>query len=235
MNGRINILGVHFDRLTMEDTQQRLAQFLTTDRNHIVVTPNPEGVMQARRNPDFSAALNSADLSLADGTGIYLAAKYKRHPLPQRVRGVDTFFKLCERGNFSLYLLGAKPGVPEKAINNLAEKFPNINIVGHHHGYFSMADEDAIVADINEKCPDVLLVCLGMPRQEIWAAKNRNINAKITMCLGGTIDILAGEVKLAPAFLRKIGLEWLYRLVTNPRRFWRMLDIPKFMFCVVFK
>ena len=204
--------------------------------NHIVVTRNPEGVMQARRNPEFKEALNEADLSLADGMGIILATKLTGQKIPGRVRGYDTVMALCQRlhekkRSFTAYFLGGEPEVAEKAKTNMEARYPNMKVVGHHHGFFK--DDTEIIEEINSLSPDILLVCTGMPKAEIWAAQNRNINTRITMCLGGTLNIMAGKVPLAPKFLRKIGLEWLYRLVTQPSRFRRQLDIPRFVFAIL--
>lgn len=234
---KVNILGIPFHALTMEDTLDVLEGYLGKPKNHIVITPNPEGVMQARRNPSFAAAIRSADLCLADGTGIVLAAKATGQKLPGRVRGYDTIIALCKRltqkkRNFTMYLLGAKPGVAEQAKENIEARFPTLTVVGYHHGFFT--DDEEIVDDISDASPDILLVCTGMPRAELWATKYKNVDARITMCLGGTLDVMAGEVRLAPPFMRKIGLEWLYRLAKEPWRAKRMLDIPRFVFTVMF-
>ena len=233
---RINILGVNFDAITFGQALATLKGYLRTDYNHIVVTPNPEGVMQARRNAKFMKALKEASLSLADGIGIAIAAKIKRLKLPGRVRGVDitmALFKSLSAEGASVYLLGAAPGVAERAAKNIETVYKGVKVVGYHHGFFD--SDEKIVADINRLSPDIVLVGIGMPRQELWAAKNRCINTRITMCVGGTIDILAGEVQLAPAFMRSIGLEWLYRLIRQPSRAKRMLDLPRFMIAVLFR
>jgi len=230
----IKILGVPINAISEEQALDVLEGYLDTDTNHVVVTPNPEGVMQALRNPQLAYAIEQADLSLADGTGIVMAAKYTRQKIPGRVRGYDTVMALFERlsckRKFTVYMLGAKPGVAEKAKTKLEESYPNLKVIGYHHGFFT---EDAeIINEINNLSPDILLVGLGMPRQELWATENRKINARITMCIGGTIDVIAGVAHLPPPLLRKIGLEWLYRLFKNPSRFKRQLDIPRFMFRV---
>ena len=260
----VDILGVSFHALTVEETLCVLESYLYTDKNHTVVTPNPEGVMQSRRNPSFQAALNGADLRLADGIGITLAARILKMPLPERVRGVDITFAFIERmaGKFSVtyesasqtgnllmahalaekpkqqritaYFLGGAPGIAEAAKSEMQSRYPALIVLGTHHGFFSAEDEPHIIAEINRLSPDILLVCMGMPRAELWAAKNRDIDTRITLCVGGTIDIMAGNVKLAPSFLRKIGLEWLYRLVKQPSRIMRMLDIPRFVLAVLF-
>lgn len=233
---QINILGIPFNDIDFNQAQNILERLVRRGRrNHVVVTPNPEGVMQAQRNACFSSALKSADLVLADGTGIYMAAKYLRTPLPGRVRGIDTALALFKRlgagGGCTVYLLGARPGVAKRAKSNLEAHYPGVKVIGLHHGFFE--DDAAIINEINALSPDILLVCTGMPRAEIWAHKNKTLNARLTMCLGGTIDVLAGEVNLAPWFLRKIGLEWLYRLAMQPSRAARMLDIPRFIIAVL--
>jgi len=231
----VDILGIPFDPLTEEEALSILQGYLNESKNHVVVTPNPEGVMQARRNKAFAEALQGADLRLADGIGIVLAAKIKGKPLPGRVRGVDTAFALFERlGDFTAYFLGAAPGVAEAAKENMERRFPGLRVAGFHHGFFSDEEEKHILESINELSPDILLVCTGMPRAELWAAKNRGINAKLTMCLGGTMDIMAGTARLAPPIMRRLGLEWLYRLLKQPRRAVRMLDLPKFILAVLF-
>ena len=234
----IYILGVPFAVLTPETAVGLLVEWLDSNKNHVVVTPNPEGVMQAGRNKDFANALISADLSLADGIGIYLASIINGNRLPSRVRGVDTTFGLFDilsetRRPVTAFFLGGRPGIAESASVNMEARYPNLRVVGHHDGYYTESEEKCIVENINGLCPDILLVCLGMPKAEIFANKHRNINAKITLCVGGTIDIMAGNVKLAPSALRKVGLEWLYRLIKEPGRFFRMIDLPKFMAAIL--
>ncbi|MCL2204587.1 MAG: WecB/TagA/CpsF family glycosyltransferase [Defluviitaleaceae bacterium] len=232
----VEILGVPFAALAFDEALALLESYLSGTRNHIVVTPNPEGVMLARRDPAFAGAVAQADLRLADGTGIVLAARYKGTPLPQRVRGVDITFALLRRLSAkggSVYFLGAAPGVAGKAKARVEEQFPGVRVVGTQHGYFPPEEEDAILADIRGKRPDLLLVCTGMPRAEIWATRHRDLPARVTLCAGGTLDILGGNIRLAPAFWRRIGLEWLYRLLTQPSRARRMLDIPRFIWAVM--
>jgi N-acetylglucosaminyldiphosphoundecaprenol N-acetyl-beta-D-mannosaminyltransferase len=235
-----NILEIPFNALSFEQTITQLENWLAEPQNHVIVTPNPEAVMQARRNANFSKALKSADLRLADGVGILLASRFKREPLPSRVRGYDVTIHLFERLNatekkFTAYFLGAAQGVAEAAKKAMEEKYPHLTVVGLTHGFFSdNSDEEALIlSEINRLSPDILLVCLGMPRAEIWATTHRNINTRLTLCVGGTMDVMAGNVQLAPAFMRRIGLEWLYRLSRQPSRAKRMLDIPRFMFAVV--
>ena len=235
---KVEILGIPFDSMTVDQALDLLESYLDEPVNHTVVTPNPEGVMQAQRNPAFREALLDADLCFADGTGIVLASRYLRSPIPQRVRGTDTIFALLERllekgRDVTAFFLGGAPGVSQNAKERMEARFPNLFVVGHHHGYFTPEDEPAILEELNRLRPDIMLVCTGMPRSEIWAAVNRNIPARLTMCLGGTIDIMAGNMRRAPALFRKLGLEWLYRLIRQPSRFKRQLDLPRFVFAVL--
>ena len=241
MNKTVEILGIPFHSLKFEEAQDLLESYLNPEKshkNHIVVTPNPEGVMQAKRNPAFREALLGADLRLADGTGIVLASRYIRNPLPTRVRGVDTIFALLERltkkdRKHTAFFLGGAPGIPERAKANKESRFAALSVIGQHHGYYTPEEEAIILKELNRLKPDILLVCKGMPHSEIWAHTHRDIPARITLCLGGTMDIMAGNVKLTPAFIRKIGLEWLYRLLRQPSRWKRMLDIPRFVWAVI--
>jgi len=235
----VEILGIPFDSMEFEEALDLLESFLDEDKNHIIVTPNPEGVMQARRNPAFREALLGADLRLADGTGIVLASRYIRNPIPTRVRGVDTIYALLERltkknRNHTAFFLGGAPGIAEKAKIEMESRFPALSVVGYQHGFFTPEEEPQILEELNRLKPDILLVCRGMPLSEIWAHAHRDIPARITLCLGGTIDIMAGNVKLAPAFFRKLGLEWLYRFFSQPKlRAKRMLDIPRFVWAII--
>ena len=245
---QVKILDIPFAKISQDEAIDVLESWVREgDANHVIVTPNPEGVMQARRNPDFAHALKNAELSLADGTGVLLASYLGKEKLPGRVRGVDTIHLLLQRlsqrweetknnnGNgFSAYFLGGKPGVADDAKVNMEAKYPGLSVVGLHHGFFSPDDNDKIITEINRLSPDILLVCTGMPRAEIWADRNKNIlNTRLTLCLGGTLDVMSGGAKMAPAFLRKIGLEWFYRLICEPSRAKRMMDIPRFIFAVI--
>jgi len=235
---QVDILGVPFDAMSVDETLNLLESYLDQPANHIVVTPNPEGVMQARRNPAFMDALQSADLRLADGIGIIMASRFIRNPIPARVRGVDIIFALLQRladkgRHHTAFFLGGAPGIADKAKAEMESRFPTLSVVGCHHGYFTPDQEPAILEELNRLKPDIMLVCTGMPRAEIWAATNRNIPARITLCLGGTVDIMAGNAKLAPPLMRKLGLEWLYRLIRQPSRLKRQLDIPRFMLAVI--
>jgi len=232
MDNRPVILQVPFHGLTPETALDTLLGFLQTNQNHMVVTPNPEAVMLAQRNRAFLQILQNADMVLADGIGILIAAKWRKIAIPARVPGCDITIKLLKAAEgHSCYLLGAAPGVADAARNHLQQQ--GINVIGARDGYFDEAIEKIILAEIQALKPDILLVGMGMPRQEEWAAAYlHTLPCKITLCIGGTIDIMAGNVRRAPKIMRRLGLEWLYRLISDPSRMRRMLDLPRFVWAV---
>lgn len=223
---RTEILGVGFDAVTMEEAAGR-ALGLMERRGAYLCTPNPEIVMEARRDPEVMAAVNGADLVLPDGVGIVWAAKRFGTPLPERVAGIDLLSVLLERMSGSVYVLGGRPGVAEKAAENIAAAHPNVAIAGTHDGYFT--DELALTAELGETRPDLLLVCLGAPKQELWMAAHRDLPVGLMAGLGGAVDVLAGTAERAPLRWRKHGLEWLYRLLRQPSRLKRQRSLLGFV------
>ena len=229
----INILGVPFCSVKQSEASELIftACRHKQDIPFTIVTPNPIMVMNAQENESLLSALSSADLVLADGIGIISAAKRMETPLPERVTGIDTAYsvieKLDEIGG-SLYLLGAKPGIAEKAAQNLSKSFPSLKIVGTLHGYFD--DDTEIIKDIAGKSPDLLAVCLGSPRQEIWVHQNKEKLSGVgaIMCLGGSLDVWAENVKRAPKIFIKLHLEWLFRMLNEPKRFKELPKMIKF-------
>ena len=219
--------------MTKTEALDVLLGFLKSARNHLVVTPNPEAVMIAQRDKFFLRVLQNADLALPDGIGIIIAAKWRKIHIPARVTGCDITTELLKAAkSHSCYILGAAPGVASTAQGRLLKQ--GVNVIGTHHGYFDKKSEKEILAEINKLKPDILLIGLGMPRQELWASTYLHmLPCKITLCVGGTIDILAGKTRRAPKIIRRLGLEWLYRLVSEPSRAKRMLDLPKFVWAVI--
>ncbi len=236
MENRLNILGVGVDTCTMEVAADFLASAIERDGLTSVYTPNSEIILHAYKNPDYCEVLNRGGLVTADGIGVVYASKILRRPLPERVSGFDLANKLLERvapEGKTLYLFGGKSGVAVKAAEKIVSLYPGINIVGISDGYFDAQKEKEIIADINEKNPDILFVCLGFPKQECWIDAHSDLSAKVAMGIGGSLDVFAGEVKRAPLFYQKAGLEWFYRLIKQPSRFIRMLALPKFGFTVL--
>ncbi|MDR1664996.1 MAG: WecB/TagA/CpsF family glycosyltransferase [Clostridiales bacterium] len=238
MNKEVNILGVPFDSMPKAEALEILRHFLTENKNHLVVTPNPEAVMLCKRDEGFKRAVLGADLRFADGIGIIIASKIIKDPIPERVSGCDTAFAFLQSvapHGKTVYLLGAAPGVAEAAKINLEKSCPGLRVTGIHHGYFNGEEEAGVLEEIKTLRPDVLILGMGMPRQEKWAAAHRDLPARITFCAGGSIDVWAGKVKRAPEWMRRAGLEWLYRLASQPVRAKRMLDLPRFLAAIILK
>lgn len=228
---RIDVLGVGFDNLTLEEAVETGMDLVRAPGAHYVVTPNPEIVEVCREDPAVMDIVNRADLVLADGIGVIKGAAMLGTPLKGKVPGIEfaagLLGKLAKEGR-SVYLLGAKPGVAELAGKRLSGQYPGLKIAGTHDGYFQ---EDApIVEDIRASGADVVLVCLGAPKQEKWMAKNGADTGAHLLCgLGGSLDVFAGVVERAPKFWCDHGLEWLYRLLKEPRRAGRMMKLPLFL------
>lgn len=234
---RTDILGVGFDNLTMDEAVDAALCIINGQRGGYVVTPNPEIVWMCRKSSELNAATNGADIVLPDGIGVIYGAKILGTPLKEKTPGADFAERLIAelaKAGGSIFLLGAKPGVAEQAGERLSEKYPGIVVAGTHDGYFS--DDVPVVAAINAANPDFLMVCLGAPKQELWMQKNApKLRAGISAGLGGSLDVYAGTVKRAPEGWQRLGLEWLYRGLKQPRRFVRMIKLPLFVFAVVFQ
>ena len=228
---KVNVLGVNFDSTTMDEAVFRTLQMMEDGgRPEYIVTPNPEIVMAARQDEEFMTVVNNAFMVLPDGIGIIYGAKILGTPIESRIPGIDFISNVFAKMNGKkLFLFGAKPGVAEKAAENIKEKYPDIIICGTNDGYFT--DDGPIIDKINAAAPDLLLVCLGAPKQEKWMANNASrLNVKMMAGLGGSLDVFAGVVERAPESWQKLGLEWLYRLKKEPKRIGRMMKLPKFVF-----
>lgn len=228
---RVDVMGVAFDNVTMEQAICRAGQLLSGDRAAYCVTPNAEIVWEAMQDPGFQDILNRADLVLPDGAGVLVGARILERPLQEKVAGIEfgeqLARKLAERGG-KLYLLGGKPGIAEAAGARLQARYPGLVICGTADGYFQ--EPAPVLEKINQAAPDALFVCLGAPKQErFMAAHQASLQVRLMVGLGGSLDGFAGVVKRAPRWMIRCNLEWLYRLLREPRRLGRMLRLPKFI------
>ncbi len=233
----IYVLGVPFDAVTMEQAVEKVKGFLREKGQHIVCTPNPEIVMEAQNDDKLMNILKSADLVVPDGIGIVWASKYSEKKLTERVAGYDLVQKLFDEvkdTEHTVYFFGGAPGVSLAAAKKMEQKYPNLKIVGGHNGYFDEKEEKRILNDIKKLSPSILLVGLGSPKQEKWIYENiRLTNVKVAIGVGGSFDVMSGKIKRAPDIFCKMGLEWFYRLVTQPSRIVRMMRLPKFALTVL--
>jgi N-acetylglucosaminyldiphosphoundecaprenol N-acetyl-beta-D-mannosaminyltransferase len=230
---RINIHNILIHNVTMQEAVALVQKWVTGDSVHTIFTPNSEIIMQAQRNPDFKNILNNADLLIPDGAGVVLASKILKRPLKEKVSGIDlvkNLFAAAASKNISFFILGGEPGVAEMAAVNIISEYGKVNIKGYAHGFFKPEEENSLIEEINKANPDILLVGLGAPKQEFWIFNNMyRLQCKVCIGVGGSIDVFAGKVALTPEFIRKAGFEWLHRLIRQPERIKRMLDLPRFM------
>ena len=200
-----------------------------------IVTPNPEMVYCARRDAAFMDVLHGAALVVPDGIGIVYASRILGTPLQEKVAGIELGEAVCEllaASGKRLYLLGAKPGIAETAGVRLQEKYPGLLIAGTHDGYFK--DDAAVVREVCASGADAVFVCLGFPKQEkFMAAHGKEMGAALLMGLGGSLDVYSGASRRAPRIWIRLGLEWLYRLLKEPKRIGRMMVLPKFLLLAI--
>ncbi len=241
-----HVLGVRVDRLSQQQTVDAIDQLVARRRESSdpplcqqVVTVNPEFVIEAQHNSLFRQCINQAALVVPDGMGIVWATRFLGTPTPERVTGTDTLpllAKRCASKGYRLYLLGAAPGVAEIAAARLQEIAPGLQIAGTYAGSPAPSQEDAIIERIRSAQTDVLCVAYGAPAQELWIYRNlARLPAAVAIGVGGAYDFLSGRQLRAPAGMRRVGLEWLYRLYREPRRWRRMLALPRFAILILLK
>jgi N-acetylglucosaminyldiphosphoundecaprenol N-acetyl-beta-D-mannosaminyltransferase len=209
----MDLLGVRIDNVTMTEALDKIRDFLNDGRQHYIVTVNPEFIVKAQKDEEFLEILNTADLAIPDGAGLLWAAKRLEEPLKERVAGVDLIQRIMNNESGirnKIFLLGGKNGVAEK----IAEQWPAVV------GFSEEIDDMELFARIREYQPKILLVALGAPRQEKWIAANLSKipSVKLAIGVGGAFDFLSGKIRRAPVFMQKIGLEWFWRLIQEPKR-----------------
>lgn len=235
---RTQILGSGFDPVTMEEAQDRLASYVVAGGSHLVITANPEMVMKARGDQLLSEIMEKADLVVADGIGVVWAGRFLGGSIPERIPGIELAEGLLQRAaqeGWTVFLLGSAEGVAVQAAQVLQQRWPSLNIIGTHHGFFdSGVEEQAIIRRIEEAKPQILLAALGVPRQEKWLAAHLGIlRVPVAIGVGGSFNVWAGVDKRAPLWVRKINMEWFYRLMRQPWRIKRLAALPVFVFAVI--
>ncbi|WP_408955717.1 WecB/TagA/CpsF family glycosyltransferase [Natroniella sp. ANB-PHB2] len=236
MQNKIEILGVEVDNLTLDEALSQIESFLNSGQANLIVTPNPEMIIRANYDQQLKRILNSAELALADGVGLLLAAKMLGVELKERVTGVELVQRLLKLGNqmgLRFYFLGAEPEIAAQAKKNLQVQYPNL-MIKTHHGYLDRRLEEKVVAEIEANQIDVLLVGMGVPLQEKWLNKYLTpLEVPVGIGVGGVFDILAGKKRRAPVAMQKFGLEWFFRLLQEPSRAGRIVAIPEFVLKVL--
>ncbi len=225
----INILGVQVHPYTVAQLHEALADIIDEDRRALVLHANVHGLNLTAQNPWMRDLLNGAEIVFCDGAGVILGARILGHHIPERITYADWMWQLGEfaaaRG-YTLYFLGARPGVALRAADRLVERFPALKIVGVRDGYFAKEsghpENEAVLSDISRARPNILIVGMGMPLQEQWLRDNQErIEANVTLSAGAAFDYISGELQRAPTWMTDHGLEWLGRLIIDPRRLWQ--------------
>lgn len=240
MKDKINILGVCIDALTKEKLYEKIEDLLNSKDDIKIFTPNPQILMKAQKNDSIKNILNSATISIPDGTGVIWCSKTLRTPLPERLTGIDTaeyILTLAVKKNLSVFLLGGQDDVVKLAKCRLEEKYKGLKICGVNHGFFDLQGDEnkQVISQINSSGADILFVCMGFPRQEIWITENmpKLSSVRLSIGLGGSLDVWSGRLRRAPAVFRKLSLEWLWRMMLEPKRMRFLPVIPVFVFKIL--
>ena len=220
----------------MEDTVAALKRLLDEGGSHQVVTADSFGLVLAREDAELAQVYRKASIVTADSSGVVWGLSRKGGRV-ERVSGVDLVDRLCAlsaENGYRIFLLGSAPGVAEEASERLKLRHPGCNIVGTRHGFFPVEDSDIVAQEVAQARPDVLLVAMGIPRQEKFIARAlATTGARVAMGVGGSLDVYSGRVKRAPVFVQRMKLEWLWRLVQNPKKFEKVARLPRFVWLVL--
>jgi N-acetylglucosaminyldiphosphoundecaprenol N-acetyl-beta-D-mannosaminyltransferase len=237
--GRIEVLGVGVDTLTVEELQAEVGRLAQGERRGLVLNVNAHCLNVCYEDPALRAFFDNADVVFCDGVGVMLAARILGGRIPERITYADWAWRLAAFAaaeGLSLFFLGARPGVASEAAKRLKERYPELEISGVHHGYFDHSpgspENEAVVREINAAAPDILLVGLGMPLQERWLMENfRRLDAGVSLTGGAVFDYVSGRLRRGPRLLTNNGLEWLARFIAEPRRLWRryLIGNPLFL------
>jgi N-acetylglucosaminyldiphosphoundecaprenol N-acetyl-beta-D-mannosaminyltransferase len=233
----LKILGSRIDPLTSQEALERIGDFLRSPNPHHVITGNTLMLLAAQEDPGLRRILEEAALVVPESSGILWASRVMNAPLREFIPGIDLMWAICrmaaERGH-PAFLLGASPGVAEAAGRVLQERYPALEVVGTHHGYFRPDEEPTVMEKVRSVKPALLFVGMGMPAQEKWIADHlQALGVPVVMGVGGSFDVLSGKLRRAPPLMRRVGVEWLYRLAQEPWRWRRIAQLPVFAWKVL--
>tara|TARA_B100000965_G_scaffold312692_1_gene272513 strand:- start:994 stop:1734 length:741 start_codon:yes stop_codon:yes gene_type:complete len=238
MKSRINFLGIPLDNLTMSETIIKINNAIVSKKqiHHCVI--NAGKIVKIQSDEVLKDSVISSDIINADGMGVVWGAKFLGHEIRDRVTGIDlmeNLVKLAYEQNYSCFFLGAKQEVVEKLVVDYSKKYSKNLIAGYRNGYFDHKEEKKIVKTINESNANFLFVAITSPKKEIFLNKYKNELSSINfiMGVGGSFDVITGKIKRAPSFIQSIGLEWLYRLIQEPKRMWRRYLIGNLKFLIL--
>ncbi len=231
---RVELFGSWIDPLAMEETLACVENIIEqqTITQHVVV--NVAKLVNMQKDLNLRNIVNSCGIINADGQGVVWAARCLGLNIPERVAGIDLMLnlvKLASKKGYKIYLLGAKEDILKRVVTVFKEEFPNIKIVGHRNGYFSQKEEKKITSDIKTSEADILFVAMGSPQKELFLNKYINdMSVPFVMGVGGSFDVVAGKTSRAPVWMQKIGLEWFFRLLCEPKRMWKRYLVTNTIF-----
>ncbi len=231
------IMSVKFFEGTRDELIKKIDKRLELKKKTIIFTPNSQILLKTKKSPSLLKLLQFSDINIADGIGVVLASKLLAAGINHRIAGIDLgedIIKLAKEKKLSVFLLGGRHGVALTAAENLKKAHPSLRICGTHHGYFK-GNESTLREEIKKANPDIIFVCLGFPLQEKWIAENIDKLPSLTLAigLGGSLDVWSKKVLRAPIFIRRIGCEWLWRILCEPKRAKFFLELPEFLFYVL--
>jgi N-acetylglucosaminyldiphosphoundecaprenol N-acetyl-beta-D-mannosaminyltransferase len=233
----VDILGIAVSVFTMEDLIGVVDKSVASRQHLLLGVVNAAKVVNARKNTILMRSLKQADLILADGAPVVWLSRLLGTPLPQRLAGIDIMYRILERASarqYRVYFLGAKPEVSQRVVEITARQYPHAVIVGYRDGYFSDSEDEVVAQEIKNSRADILLVAMPSPRKENFLAKWYDF-MQVPVChgVGGSFDVMAGVTKRAPYWMQNGGLEWVYRLIQEPRRMWKRYLVTNTMFILL--
>jgi N-acetylglucosaminyldiphosphoundecaprenol N-acetyl-beta-D-mannosaminyltransferase len=234
----VNINGVGVDNVNLSQAVVKTMNMINDNHVHHIMLLNPYKIQKIKSNQELQLISNMADLHLASGAGINWAAKMLKKPLKERVPALSyimDLIRISEKNQYTIFLVGGKPEITEKAFFNIKKSFPNIRIVGRHGGYFNIDREKSVIEAMRKSQANIILVGLGFPKEDKWIYKIKNkFTNTIFISVGGSFDIISGEIKKAPAYFMKNGLDWLYRILIRPWRIGKLIRVFIFTMQITF-
>jgi len=237
--GIVNIQGIGIDNLTRSQAVVKVMNMIREGGVHHIIPLNPYKIQKIRSNTDLRLISNKADIHLASGGGIKWAANRLKTPLKEQVSILSflmDIIRIAEIKEYSIFIVGGKPEIAEKAFFNIKKSFPNIRIVGRHGGFFNSEREKSVIEAMRKSEANIVFVGLGFPKEDKWIYKiKKEFNNTIFISVGGSIDVISGEIKKAPAYFMEKGLDWFYRIITKPWRIGKIIRTKFFFIQVTFK
>lgn len=230
-----NFFNIQMDVIDEQEVMNRCENFFSSPKPHTIFFLNAHCFNVAQKNPDYQHALNQADMLLNDGIGLDIASRFTPYRFKENLNGTDLIPKilnLAAQNKKKIFLLGGEEGVSARAAEIITEQNPDVEIAGYHSGFFSEEKEKQLIEVINNSGTHVLVIGMGVPKQELWAHENKTLlkSVKIIIAGGAVLDFISGNVKRAPLWIRKIHMEWVYRLFLEPKRMWRRYLVGNLVF-----